>query len=302
MGSVSKTWIVSATVCIIIYCCVTTIANASLLKDVRVGEHKDFTRLVFEFDSVTQYSQPVLKDKDTISVTFLKNKTPYTLTRRNLQRSSRHFNTITFNQLGSDLTASVTVIPPHFKLKAFSLLKPYRVVIDVYWLNVPLRTAVIPPPALQNVKKTAPLSPKETEAKRKKKITALPKLQKREVPAMITPEKITKMPKEAAAPLTKPDQVALPRPLQTTTPGIIQLAQATLQYSRLQVHLIVVLIALNVIIVIIFAFMSWFCLKRIESSKYGENDGIADTFAVQNSTAVSIDNEIRKKFKEYEDL
>jgi len=59
------------------------------------------------------------------------------------------------------------------------------------------------------------------------------------------------MPKEAAAPLTKPDQVALPRPLQTTTPGIIQLAQATLQYSRLQVHLIVVLIALNVIIVII---------------------------------------------------
>lgn len=257
MGSLSKVWAVL--VCIAIGCGMTTVANAALLRDVRVGEHKDFTRLVFEFGSVTRYSQPILKVKDTISVTFLKSKTPYTLTRRDLQRSTKHFNTITFDQQGSDLTAHVTVTSPRFELKAFSLLRPYRVVIDVYWLDTPLQATVAPPSALQNVKKPAPL--------------------------------------------TQPDKVAISRSLQTTTPGTIQLAQVILRYSRLQLYLMVVLIALNIIIIIIiFAAMSRFCLRKTEFSKYGEDDEIADTLAVQDSTTVSIDNEIREKFQKYEAL
>jgi len=198
-----------------ICCGVTTVASAALLRDVRAGEHKDFTRLVFEFDGVTRYSPPVLKDKDTISVTFLKSKTPYTLTRRNLQRSTKHFNTVVFDQRGSDLTAHLTVTPPHFELKAFSLLMPSRVVIDVYWLDAPLQPTVALPPV--------PLMPEKTEPKRTKKVTASPKPQKEDVPGMITPEKIAKMPEEGKASLTLPDKAAVPRPSQTTMSGTIQL-------------------------------------------------------------------------------
>ncbi len=296
MRSVSKAWAISITVCIAICCSVTTVASAALLRDVRVGEHKDFTRLVFEFDDVTRYSPPVLKGKDTISITFLKSKTPYTLTRRDLRRSTKHFNTVVFDQRGSDLTARLTVTPPHFELKAFSLLMPSRVVIDVYWLDASLQPTVALPPV--------PLMPEKTEPKRTKKITASPKPQKEDVPVVITPEKIAKMPEEGEASLTRPDKAAVSRPSQTTMPGTIQLqlAQATLRYSKLQLYLMGVLIALNIIVIIIFAGMSWFCLRRIEFSRYGENDAIADAFAAQNSTAVSIDSEIRKKFQKYKVL
>ncbi|MBW2557532.1 MAG: hypothetical protein JRD69_01615 [Deltaproteobacteria bacterium] len=290
MRSFSRAWVILA-VCIAICCGVTTVASASLLRDVRVGEHEDFTRLVFEFDSPARYSPPVLKDKDTIAVTFLKSKTPDTLTRRNLQRSTRHFNTVTFEQRGSDLTVHVTVTPPHFKIKAFSLLKPSRVVIDVHWLDAPLQTTVAPPPV--------PLMPEKTEPKRTKKVTASPKPQKEDVPVMITPEKIAKIP---AVSLTRPDKVAVSGPSQTTLPGTIQLAQATLRYSRLQLYLMVVLIALNIIVIIIFTVILWFCLRKIEFPKYGVTNEIADAFAVQDSTAVSIDSEIRKKFQKYEVL
>jgi len=293
MRSLSRAWVISA-VCIAICCGVTTVASAALLRDVRVGEHEDFTRLVFEFDSPTRYSPPVLKDKDTIALTFLKSKTPDTLTRRNLQRSTRHFNTVTFEQRGSNLTVYVTVTPPHFKIKAFSLLGPSRVVIDVHWLDAPLQTTVAPP--------SAPLMPEKTEPKRTKKNTASPMPQKEDLSVMITPEKIAKIPEGEVASLTLPDKVAVSGSLQTTIPGTIQLAQAALRYSRLQLYLMVVLIALNIIIIIIFTLMLWFCLRKIEFPKYGVNDEIADAFAVQNSTAGSIDSEIRKKFQKYEVL
>ena len=131
--------------------------------------------------------------------------------------------------------------------------------IDVYWLDTSLQATVVPPSALQNVKKPVPF--------------------------------------------TQSDKVAVSRSLQTTTSDTIQLAQVTLRYSRLQLYLMVVLIALNIIIIIIIlAAMSRFCLRKTELSKYGEDDEIADTLAVQDFTAVSIDNEIREKFQKYEAL
>ena len=180
MISVSRAWAVSITVCIAVCCGVTTVANAALLRAVRVGEHKDFTRLAFEFDSPARYSQPVLKDNNTISVTFPESTTPYTLPRRTLKRNTRHFNTIGFDQQGPDLTAEVTVTYPHFELKAFTLLKPHRVVVDVYWLDAPLQ-AQVAPPALENVKKPLPLLPEEAEPKHPEEVSPSPELQNRDV-------------------------------------------------------------------------------------------------------------------------
>jgi hypothetical protein len=277
---------------------VTTVANAALLRAVRVGEHKDFTRLVFEFDSVIQYSQPVLKDKDTISMTFLKSEAPHDLTLSNPQRSKKHFNAIAFDQRGSDLTAHVAVTSPHFKLKAHALPTPYRVMIDISWLGAPLQTKIAPPPDLQNVKKLESLTPEETEPKGTEEITPSPKPQKSDAPVVEVPENIASMPEKEEILLKPPDNVVVSRPLQTTMPGTTQLAPVTPRYSKLQLYLMVALIVFNVII-IIFVVMSWFRLRKTEVSGYDE---IADALAVQDTTVTSIDRDIREKFQKYEDL
>ena len=311
MRSVSKVWAVSITVCIAIFCGATTVANAALLRAVRVGEHMDFTRLAFEFDSPAQYLQPVFKDQNTISVTFPKSKTPYTLPRRNLKRNTRHFNTIGFDQQGSDLTAEVTVTYPHLELKSFTLLKPHRVVIDVYWLDAPPQAKAAPlqanvanvvPPAPQNVKKPAPLTPEKTGPKLTKKITAVPKPQKSEEPVKTTTEKAATISEKEKPPLRQPDKIAVSRSLQTTTPGTMQLPQAAPRSSRLQVYSVVTLIALNIVIIVIFVVMSRSRLRRNEFSEYGENNPFADALAVQDPTVESIDGEIRKYFQKYEAL
>ena len=327
MISVSKAWAVSITVCIAICCGVTTVANAALLRAVRVGEHTDFTRLAFEFDSPPQYSQPVIKDKGTISVTFPESKAPYTLPRRTLKRNTRHFNTIGFDQQGSDLTAEVTVTYPHFELKAFTLLKPHRVVIDVYWLDAPLQVKIAPP-ALENVKKPAPLPPEEAEPQRIEQVSPLPESQKSDVSveeavsklpekitaaptpqasdvpvAMATPEKIAKTPKEDEASLPQPDTATVSRPPdKTTTPGTMKLPQVTSRSSRLQVYSVVALIALNIIIIVIFAVMNRSRRRRTEFSENDENDEIVEVLVEQDYTVDSIDNEIIEKFQKYETL
>lgn len=325
MISVSRAWAVSITVCIAVCCGVTTVANAALLRAVRVGEHKDFTRLAFEFDSPARYSQPVLKDKDTISVTFPESTTPYTLPRRTLKRNTRHFNTIGFDQQGSDLTAEVTVTYPYFELKAFTLLKPHRVVVDVYWLDAPLQVQVAPP-VLEKVKKPAPLPPEEAEPKHPEEVSPSPELQNRDVsveeavpklpekiavvpepqkssaPVMATPEKIAEIPEEDEESLTQPSSATVSRPPETKTPDALKLPQIAPQSSRWQVYSVVTLIALNIIIIIVFAVMNRSRLRRTDLSEYDEADEIGDVLMEQDFTVEAIDSEIREKFQKYEAL
>jgi hypothetical protein len=324
MISVSKAWAVSITVCIAICCGVTTVANAAVLRAVRVGEHKDFTRLAFEFDSPARYLQPVLKDKDTISVTFPESEIPYALPRRTLERNTRHFNIIGFDQQGSDVIAEVGVTYPHFKLKAFTLLKPHRVVIDVYWLDAPSQAeAVVAPPALENVKKPAPLAPEatepqlteevspspepqnrevsveETQPKLTQKIAVVPEPRKIEEPVMAPPEKAATIPAKEEAAVTQPDKPAVSPLPEITTSGTMKPAEVTPRYSRLQFYLVMMLIALNITI-IFFIVVGRSRLRKAEHSEYIKNDDIADELALQDVTMGSIDKEIREKFKKYE--
>ncbi|MBW2636401.1 MAG: hypothetical protein JRC86_02545 [Deltaproteobacteria bacterium] len=316
MISVSKAWAVSITVCIAICCGVTTVANASLLRAVRVGEHKEFTRLAFEFDSPPRYLQPVLKDKGTILITFSESKTPFTLPSRTLTRNTRHFDTIGFDQQGSDLTAKVTVTYPHFEIKAFTLLTPYRVVMDVYWLDAPSQATVVPPPVLANVIKPAPLEPEETEPQRTEKVTPLPESQDRDVSAEETAPKLTEKialapetPESSAPVMASPEKVAIPvneeatvsQLPETTTTGSMKPAEVTPRYSRLQFYLVMVLAVLNISI-IFFTVMGRSRSRRTAHSEYRKNDAIADALAVQDVTVGSIDNEIRKKFRKYETI
>jgi len=327
MISVSKTkaWTVSILLCLALCCGVTSLANAALLRAVRVGEHKDFTRLAFEFDSAPRYSQPVLKGEDTISVTFPESTTPFTLPLRTLKRNTRHFNTIGFNQQGSDLSAEITVTYSHFEIKAFTLLKPHRVVIDVYWLDAPSTAEVVVPSALENVKgptilapeEVAPQSVEETPSspglenkdvsvetkvsKLTEKIAVKPESRKSEEEVIETPEKAAIIAGNEEAPVTKPDTAALSRLPERMTTGTMKPEGVSPQYSRLQFYLVMILIALNITI-IFFIVMGRSRLRKAGHSEYLKNDDIADALVLQDVAIESVDNDIRKIFKKYEML
>ncbi len=327
MISVSKAWAVSIAVCIAIFCGVATEADAALLRAVRVGEHHDFTRLAFEFDSPARYSNLVIKHKDTISVTFPESSNPLAFPQLTLKKNTRHFNTIRFDEQGSDLTAEVTVTYPHFELKAFTLLKPHRIVVDVYWLDAPLQVKAVPPPVLEEVKKPIPLRPEEAEPTITEKALPLPEPQKKEVTeeasepapteeialapkpqesdvpvAEETPEKIAGIPEKDEASVTQPEKVSVSPPPETTPPDTVKLPSVATEQSRLQVYSVAALIALNILIIVIFAVMMRSRLRKDVATEYEENGEIEDALMEQDFAVESIDSEIKEKFQKYEAL
>ena len=112
-------------------------AHAANLKYVRTAKHQDFTRIVFEFRNAAQFKEPVIYGDGKFSVAFPDSTT--VLPRRILYKTTRIqlVHSIEFIQKGTLLTAGIKLSFPYFKLKAFSLPGPDRVVIDAYLITPP---------------------------------------------------------------------------------------------------------------------------------------------------------------------
>ena len=111
--------------------------EAAQLMYIRVGEHKTFTRIVFEFQGPVRFKNPVIKGSGKLSVVFLDSTTATALPFQELRERTKQVDAIEFIQQGSHLTANIALYSPYFKLKPFYLFSPDRVVLDVYWLNAP---------------------------------------------------------------------------------------------------------------------------------------------------------------------
>lgn len=106
--------------------------HAANLKYVRTAKHRDFTRIVFEFRNVAQFKEPVIEGEGKFSVAFYDSTT--VLPRRIFYKTTQiqPVRSIEFTQKETLLTAVITLSFSDFKLKAFSLSNPNRVVIDAY--------------------------------------------------------------------------------------------------------------------------------------------------------------------------
>ena len=112
--------------------------HAANLKYVRTAKHQDFTRIVFEFRNAAQFKEPVIHGEGKFSVAFPDSTT--VLPRQIFYRTTQiqPVYSIEFIQKQTLLTAVIKLSFSEFKLKAFSLSDPNRVVIDAY--------KTIPPP------------------------------------------------------------------------------------------------------------------------------------------------------------
>jgi hypothetical protein len=259
---------ISITVMVVL-CCAVASSDAAVLRDVRIGEHDDFTRVVFEFDDVTRYSKPALKDKGTLSVVFFESSAPAVLSHRRLQERTRRLDTLKFEPRGSSLATTVTVASRYFKVKTFSLFGPFRVVFDVYWLSAP------PPDGA--VVEATPLQTGE-------------------------PVRVNPQPTDRARQGKGPSPVLLKQVNTIKSEPDMPVSQVSSRFDRLQIYLLVVLVALNIITVITLAVLSYTLIRKERITGGGRRMEIDDALSIDDATVVSIDSEIREKLKKYNSI
>jgi len=252
---------------IVVLGCAMSPSDAAVLQTVRVGEHDDFTRVVFEFDEVTRYSKPLLKDEDTLSIIFFESRAPAALSHPRLQERTRRLNALGFEPRGPNLAATVAVASRYFRVKTFSLFAPFRVVFDIYQLSAPPPGGVAIEATLPHHDEPAHVSPQPRERTRRGTEPSV---------TSVTPKSAVK---------AKPD-VAVP--------------QVSSRFDRLQLYLLVVLVVLNMITVITLAVLSYTLVRKERIAPDGRCVEIDDTLSINDETVVSIDSKIREKLKNYD--
>jgi len=133
-------------------------AGAATLHGTRAGDHKDFTRVVFEFKNLTQFEEPVIKKGEMLSVLF-PNTTTLLPNRIKYGKSSR-VESIQLHQRDWNLAADIALSMSDIKVKSYFLPNPERFVIDIYWMPPPpIKKA--PPPKVPTLAKTIKVEPPE---------------------------------------------------------------------------------------------------------------------------------------------
>lgn len=110
-------------------------AYGAELRYIRIGEHKDYTRIVFEFRGTPAFKSPVVTKKGAFALTFLNATTA--LPSKIATETSERVEAMTFLKQPAGLKANVALAFPYFKIKAFRLANPDRVVLDISPLDQP---------------------------------------------------------------------------------------------------------------------------------------------------------------------
>jgi len=261
-------------------------AQAANLKYARTAKHHDFTRIVFEFENPAQFNDPVIDGEGKFSVVFPDSTT--VLPRQILYKTTRiqPVHSIEFIQKGALLTAGIKVTFPYFKLKAFSLPGPDRVVIDAYLMTPPPKE-VVPEKSLH-----AGPSAKELKVIPAAKESSKPEMTEPEVIPKKSPLKETKVPaspiKTQSAPAEKATQGKLKQAESLPSSG---------ENYNLQTYM---LILLNFLIIVIILLLSFNLLKKksgINSEHLGK---ISDSLRTADESIAAIDATINREFKKHD--
>jgi hypothetical protein len=106
-------------------------SQATLLKDIRVGEYDTFTRIVFELDEASQ-AEPVVSDNSDLLRVVFRDMTADLVRKIPIERS-RHVQEIQLWLEKSQLSAVIKLDTPYVRTKSSSMSDPPRVVVDVHW-------------------------------------------------------------------------------------------------------------------------------------------------------------------------
>ncbi len=106
-------------------------SESAQLRDIRIGEHENYTRIVFELDHMVQSELELVKGSRQLNVIFsdtqpdLKQKIP-------IERA-RHLKDIQLWISKDKLSTILKFSDNHAKIDSFPLNEPPRLAVDIYW-------------------------------------------------------------------------------------------------------------------------------------------------------------------------
>lgn len=110
-------------------------ASGAELRYIRIGEHHHHTRLVFEFNKLPVFEDPVLSDDGKISIAFDNAST--VLPRRIPGETTERIEFLEFLKKDQDLTVQVHLSFLYAALNTFPLTDPPRIVVDIRPTDTP---------------------------------------------------------------------------------------------------------------------------------------------------------------------
>ncbi len=302
------------------------------LRDIRIGEYKSFTRIVFEFNKEFSVKLPVNTDENKVIINF--SQTGKALKRNISFDKSGPVMGIEFFQKQSNLTAVIILEWPDFRIKFFPLSKPARYVIDIYKIKSqdiissllisPLKAKAILPVSQLNIvpNKDKPLADKDKHLEKK-----VAKRSDISLPVELVDSPFEKLPDSDQMPISlktiftvenlspKPDlsQTKVNEPaenidslqhdgekektgLQDNLKSVIQ---KNAYYGDIQYYLIIILIIITIIIIVLL------CIIIIHKGTSPKNRRTAEPVDPLNSAIQKIamlDEKIKKQLNKYDEV
>jgi hypothetical protein len=106
-----------------------SLATDVLLTEIRLGKHDDFSRIVFEFQSDVQYHLTPDHVTGHISIVFDGARTHVPIP--GIDEDSVCIDTLGVSQQETNLIVDIGVSTPRFQMNPFTLLEPFRLVVDI---------------------------------------------------------------------------------------------------------------------------------------------------------------------------
>jgi hypothetical protein len=260
-------------------------AAAARLEDIRIGTHEGFSRIVFDFDDVSEYKEPQVSTEGIASVVFPGGTVGDVLPLERPEKKDKLIDSVELLTKGKALVVTIATRSRNFEVRSFSLVNPDRVVLDFYW---PSGKAAPPATAGQGpATRTGggeiwekPIASEENASEEAAEhVSETQALRSSPADQAVEPVSLNKEPGKEEIAETKESSVAFS------------------QFDRIQVGLMILLVVLNIVIVTILAILTVNVLKWRRLEALSEHDTASGLF---DDNIISIDSRIQEELKKYQ--
>lgn len=276
-------------------------AQAAVLRDIRVGEYENFTRIVFEFDTPAEPEQVASLSSGQLTVGFANASAG--LIRKIPVERSQHIKNIQIWDKKNQLSAVLSFDFVHFRHQSFPLNNPPRVVLDIQPLESAANTKTTMPPAepkpgerdlpqieASKIPRASPSNVRESSLLAQKTEHAG---SNRSSP--ISEENLQTSPATQASGIKNRTETTAEAPITAPVAGSQKPAK---QSGRLQFYLVVALVLITIVILVLLLLM---LLSKHHWADDRSRLNAREFLQNQDKHIASLDARIQEQLKRYED-
>ncbi len=260
------------------------LAETATLRNVRMGDHGKYTRVVFEFSAPVQYQLSENAAAGIVSIRFL--ETTSQLPDMPVSNAPGCIDTVSTIQDGSYTIANISFAPKEFTLNPFMIKRPDRMVLDVFCEAEPVAPVTLT--------ETGEMTPASITAAEPADMAPTPITTAEPVdmaPAPITAAEPVKETPIAIRPLIQQAQPA------SSVDPIVKKREPSSKRDNSQKYLLLLLAAITGIIVVLIALII-FQKRSLSEGQVAENP---DAARETDDMMRALDTKIKEKLMKYDE-